>query len=400
MASYTTVYSAVSLIIDFVTANPGCSQDDVVAGVLPGMKVTGDYNVVFPLQSLLAANVVSGKTSGRKLQNLRINQSGGLPASSDGTVPKSAMEAAFKRFQEEKQAVIDRFTTQVNELQSSYEELKKEFAESKTAERIVRVELFRNEDDEPEVHEETFHKKFEDLLTLAKVRENIFMYGPTGSGKTFIAKQLARVLNLPFYFMSCTRGMSEGKLTGRRLPGSSKSGAWEYIPSEFVKAYEQGGVYLLDEIDAADDNVMLIVNTALANDQFAVPDRIGNEYVERHPDFVCIAAANTVGTGSDRQYSGRSKLDTAFLDRFGIGKLHIDYDPHIEAVLCPDGALREHYLRYRKAVMENRLERAVSTRFLQKAYKLFQEGWDVDKIDTALMLGWREDEINKVKSYR
>jgi hypothetical protein len=40
--------------------------------------------------------------------------------------------------------------------------------------------------------------------------------------------------------------------------------------------------------------------------------------------FVCIAAANTFGTGADRQYVGRNQLDESTLDRFRIGQIELD----------------------------------------------------------------------------
>lgn len=244
-----------------------------------------------------------------------------------------------------------------------------------------------------------FHAMFPKVLALAKARKNIFIYGPTGCGKTHLASQLAKVLGLSFGFVSCSAGMSEGKLEGRLLP-IGKGGAFEYIISEFIKAYEQGGVFLLDEIDAADPNVLLLINAALANGHVAVPNRPANPYATRHKDFICIAAANTVGTGADRQYSGRNKLDAATLDRFQIGKVMMDYDLNVEAELCPDSYLRTRLQRYRNNVRAHKLERAISTRFLKDAYEMKQlAGWTDSDIDTALFTGWREDEINKVKGH-
>jgi midasin (ATPase involved in ribosome maturation) len=242
-----------------------------------------------------------------------------------------------------------------------------------------------------------FHTKFERLLSLAKMRKNIFIYGPTGCGKSYVCSQLADALNLPFYFVSCTCGMSEGQLSGRLLP-VGKQGTFEYIIGEFVKAYEQGGVFLLDEIDAADPNVLLIINSALANGSMAVPNRPSKPYAKRHKDFICIAAANTIGTGADRLYPGRNKLDGSTLDRFAIGKVFMDYDEQVEKELCPDDELRVKLTGYRVKIRQHRMERAMSTRFMQDAYDMKTgDNWTHDMIDQAFFEGWREDERNKVK---
>lgn len=282
-----------------------------------------------------------------------------------------------------------------------------------------------------------FHKKFKLILDLARARKNIFLYGPTGLGKSHICKQLAQVLGLFFAFIQCTSGMSEGQLGGRLLPTEatpadviarfatmttmlletkaadtraqaeamaaemcSSGGAFRYVISEFVRLYETGGVFLLDEIDAADPNVLLLINAALANGRMAVPNRPENPYADKHPDFICIAAANTVGFGADRLYSGRNKLDAATLDRFQIGKIQLDYDESVDHHLCPDDALRTRLLKYRRAVLTHKLERAVSTRFMQDAHDMkSRAGWSDDEIDERLFSGWKQDEVDKVKKF-
>ena len=95
--------------------------------------------------------------------------------------------------------------------------------------------------------------------------------------------------------------MSEGQITGRLIP-TGDGGKFEYQRSQFVEFYEEGGVFLLDEIDAADANVFLVLNQALANGHLPVPNRIGSPQAMRHQDFVLIAAANTFGNGANRMY--------------------------------------------------------------------------------------------------
>lgn len=314
--------------------------------------------------------------------------------SGEPMVPRAALERALEGFKGKLEVAEEAVKT----ARQVAEAAKAEAAAAAGRERIVKVVVERPKKP-TQTFEETFHSKFEDILTLAKLRENIFLYGPMGSGKTFIGAQLARVLDLPFYFVSCSQGISDSVLTGMLYP-FGEMGRFEYAESEFLKAYENGGIYLIDEIDAADPNILLVLNSALAGDKLAVPKRKDKPYAKRHPDFVCIAAANTLGTGSDRMYSGRAKLDASTLDRFGIGKILINYDENVERHLCPDDVVRGHLTLYRKAIDAHRLERAVSSRFMEKAYKLSQAGWSLGRIDEAFFLGFREDEVNKIKSYR
>jgi MoxR-like ATPase len=299
---------------------------------------------------------------------------------------------------------INDLTTQLDtankKLAGIEDEHKKAVEKLASANSILEVRVTTNDTKKPVSYKGVFHHKFPKILALAKARKNIFLYGPTGLGKSHICKQLAEVLGMEFAFIQCTSGMSEGQLGGRLLP-VGKQGSFEYVVAEFVRIYENGGVFLLDEIDAADPNVLLLINAALANGKMAVPNRPAKPYAVRHKDFICVAAANTVGFGADRLYSGRNKLDAATLDRFQIGKVCLDYDESVDRVLCPDDALRTRLQRYRKAVLEHKLERAVSTRFMIDAYDMkTHHGFTEADIEEALFSGWKADEVNKVKNYR
>lgn len=300
---------------------------------------------------------------------------------------------AVVELEQEKAALLKKVSEVVKNAEEGIAKANKRAEEARG--QIVEVQIKEGKNTVRKV-EGVFHAKFKRILSLAKRRKNIFIYGPTGCGKTHVCQQVAEALNLPFYFVSCTSGMSESTLGGRLLP-TGNSGKFEYTISEFVKAYENGGVFLLDEMDAADPNVLLVINSALANKRMAVPNRPAKPYAIRHKNFVCIAAANTVGTGADRLYSGRNKLDAATLDRFAIGKVFMDYDPALETALCPDNELRELFLNYRDKVRTHRMERSMSTRFLQDAYEMKTEAeWTIEEIQEAFFEGWRDDEKNKV----
>jgi cobaltochelatase CobS len=87
-------------------------------------------------------------------------------------------------------------------------------------------------------------------------------------------------------------------------------------------------VILLDEIDASDPSAMLELNQALSNSKMSFPDGT----IDRHPDCVVIASANTWGFGGDANYVARYKADAASLDRFVT--VSWDYDPNFERALA------------------------------------------------------------------
>ena len=77
-------------------------------------------------------------------------------------------------------------------------------------------------------------------------------------------------------------------IIGRTLPDST--GNWTYKPSPFVVTYRDGGVHLFDEVDAADANLMVLINAPLANGHLSIP--FEDMIMKRHADTTIILAAN------------------------------------------------------------------------------------------------------------
>lgn len=205
--------------------------------------------------------------------------------------------------------------------------------------------------------------------------------------------------------------------------------------------YEGGGVHVLDELDAADPNLLLTVNTALANGYCNVPHRPDKPRAERHKDFVQIATANTVGRGADRMYVGRGQLDAATLDRFQIGMVEVTYDMGVEEMIAKahaaamNGRAKQVYdseaRRYVPAFAErgktkaeevaealaakgfdaletlwyvrdaiNRstgMRRVMSTRFVKDACVMMEKGgWTIKEVLEAFFCGWSAEEVAKM----
>jgi hypothetical protein len=237
---------------------------------------------------------------------------------------------------------------------------------------------------------------YDRVMQLAASRRNILLVGPAGCGKTFLAKLVADSLKLKFGSVSCTAGMSESHLLGRSIPDFHK-GLSRFQGTDFLDCYENGGVFLLDEIDAADPNLLLAINSAIANGYCNVPNRPDKPRAIRHKDFVMIATANTFGRGATRVYAGRNQLDDATLDRFRIGVIECTYEPAIEAVVCSDDALRNRLQTMRAKIEAAGLRRTLSTRFLEDAQIMVKEqGWTIEAVVETFLQGWTSDERTKV----
>jgi MoxR-like ATPase len=169
-------------------------------------------------------------------------------------------------------------------------------------------------------------------LHIIQANVPLALIGPAGTGKTTIARQIAEVLSeildreMPFGTMSMTAGTSTIAFNGRVNPISDV-----FIPSQFSQIFENGGVFLFDELDAADDNTLLKANQPLANRRFA-NDSTGVTLYQ-HEHCYLMAALNTMGTGANRAYGARVKQDAAALDRWAMGRVKVDLDEKLERTI-------------------------------------------------------------------
>jgi len=233
--------------------------------------------------------------------------------------------------------------------------------------------------------------EFERIVQLGSQRIPIMLVGPAGCGKTFIAEKLAESLDLPFYDQSCSEGVSESTFTGWLLPVDGK-GSFTYVPAPFITCYENGGVFLLDEVDASDANLMTFLNKAIANSSFMLPQRYKKPLVKKHKDFVVIAAANTFGHGADAQYVGRNALDAATLDRYRVGMVNMDYSDAVESALI-DSDVLAWGRKVRGCIKVNRLRRIMSTRVMLDLTKMTENcSWTKKEWEESYFADWTSEE--------
>lgn len=231
------------------------------------------------------------------------------------------------------------------------------------------------------------HEKFETVLKFVQADEPVFLTGPAGSGKNYLCKQVADTLGLPFYFSNAVT--QEYKITG------FTDAMGVFHESQFYKAFKNGGVFMLDEMDASIPEVLIILNAAIANRYFDFPAPIG--YVEAHKDFRVIAAGNTFGNGADYDYVGRNQLDAASLDRFA--QVRIDYDQRIE-YSCANGDedLLKFCRAFRKATQKAGIRTVVSCRAISRMAKLSQCMDAADLLDSCLIKSLETDDLNAIRN--
>ena len=282
--------------------------------------------------------------------------------------------------------------SQLSEIESKFDSVDDFLQELIDKSQIPRKVEINLNGDVLKMDDEHYHPKFDTIVKYAKMRSNVMLVGDSGSGKTFVAKQVADALDLTFGYISCSMGMQEAVLQGYQTVKG------DYISTDFLNIYENGGVFLLDEFDSCDANVLMVINSALANGSFSVPRRKNKPYAKRHKDCIVLVAGNTWGNGNgSRKFSGRGTIDGATLDRFL--KVYFDYDNSLERKLVGEHENAYNFLiELRELVKEKRLAtKIVSTRRFEDANMFLSNGETLEDFANQMCCDWTEQEKNIVE---
>ena len=208
-----------------------------------------------------------------------------------------------------------------------------------------------NSDGQTHQLDEVVCEDFEEILTYVSKGAPVYLYGAAGCGKSHTARQLADALGLPFY-------ESMQVMFAHDVKGYGDAGG-NYQATPFFKAFTEGGVFFLDEVDASAPEALVVLNTAIANRRFDFPI-VGN--VTAHPNFRVVAAGNTAMTGADLEYVARSVQDAATENRFSFFEMH--YDRRVELPVCAGGdeVLMDFITDLRQAIRAANIIKCVSYR--------------------------------------
>jgi cobaltochelatase CobS len=228
---------------------------------------------------------------------------------------------------------------------------------------------------------------------------NVYLPGPPGTGKSHLVEQVAQDLGVAFGVTSFSPMSTESKLLGFR------NAHGEYVSTVFRERYEFGGVMLLDELDNANPAIVAVLNGGLANNQMEFPDGV----VKRHPSFIAIATANTLGTGPTAEFAGRQRLDPATLNRFV--KIEIDTDETMEDAIVAGliGKVKaEKWLKQvrhvRAAVADLRIKHFVTMRDSINGAKLIAPGdgafKNLEALEVTCLGSLTEEQRDKIKKWK
>lgn len=262
------------------------------------------------------------------------------------------------------------------------EEQRKEYGIKEDRKKKEPEEQKVKETDEVAWDPDARHEKFELIKSLVSQDIPVYLHGPAGSGKNYTIQKIAEELELDFYFVNSIQ--ESYKITG------FIDGRGHYNETEFYKAFTEGGLFFLDEMDASIPEVLVLLNAAIANRYFSFP----NGQVEAHPDFRCIAAGNTIGSGADDMYTGRAVIDISSVDRFCI--VEFTYDKDVELSIAKGNIKLVNFVREcRRVSSENGMRMVFSYRAIEMVTKMEQVEIPLKTIlEIGVFKGMTPDEIN------
>ena len=168
------------------------------------------------------------------------------------------------------------------------------------------------------------HEKFELVLKCVSRGMNVALVGPTGSGKSILARQVAEALGK--FFSKTGQVIAPHDIMGYMRA----DGTYQSTPCR--EAIDAGGVHLFDEMDSYSPRALLAANGLVDSSSIGYfPD--APRWIDIS-DTTFIAAMNTWGAGATQEYTGRAVLDASTMRRFV--QIEIGYDAAIEEALAGD----------------------------------------------------------------
>ena len=227
------------------------------------------------------------------------------------------------------------------------------------------------------------------LLSDVLARNNSYLYGGAGTGKTFMANTLKKILDWNLVVINCNQFTSALELIG----GQTIDG---YQEGKVIRAYGnlnpdgspmgKGCVLLLDELPKIDPNTAGILNSALASvgefqdGEASTIQNAKGDVIQRGDCFI-MATGNSLLNTKDAEYEANFKQDLSLQDRFAGSTYEVFVNEQFEwnGILNQQWAFIFIYLtKLRKLIKDEGFtaKAFVSIRLmqsLQKTYNVYRQ---------------------------
>lgn len=215
----------------------------------------------------------------------------------------------------------------------------------------------------------------EDVIAWLSVgRDSLYLFGPTGCGKTSCLQQVMHALNYPVFELTGHSRLEFPDMVGHHTV-SNGSMHYEYGPLSL--AMKTGGLFLLNEIDLLDPSTAAGLNSVLDGYPLTIAEN-GGEIIYPHPMFRIAATANTNGASDHTGlYQGVLRQNMAFMDRFTLVECGYMNEEEELSLLAKFSAGNDSTTGIHEDVLRQMV------RFANAVRRLFL-GYDAEDMDAAI----------------
>ena len=197
------------------------------------------------------------------------------------------------------------------------------------------------------------------------IKSHILLVGPTGCGKSLLAKDFFAELNTPLLRINMSDGITEDQFIGTR---TLIDGEVVFQDGVLTMAADLGIPFLADEINGARENILMALNGLMDTGMLVIPDD-NNRVVKAKAGFMVIGTMNPPD-----DYAGVNEMNMATKNRFTYS-IPFDYlptDQEVKVVMQQTGFTDEEMVvnivnmanDLRRLKKDHQIESDTSTRML------------------------------------
>ena len=205
---------------------------------------------------------------------------------------------------------------------------------------------------------------FQKLLSDLKAYNNVYLYGGAGTGKTFVAEQMAKFLGWKYVEINCNQFTSPLELVGGQTIKGYQKGklemAWTNIMENDTKV--AGAVLCLDELPKLDPNTAGVLNAALAKTKQKGQGKTPIIYNGRGQEIklenmFVIGTGNTQLNDTSPEYEANFKQDLSLQDRFAGSTYEViaDYQSEYEVFMKGVTFIWLYLIKLREKILDRKL---------------------------------------------
>ncbi|MEM3916990.1 MAG: AAA family ATPase, partial [Candidatus Nitrosocaldus sp.] len=145
----------------------------------------------------------------------------------------------------------------------------------------------------------------------------VLIIGAKGTGKTTLVRKFAHMRNKDLYTINFSLRTRESHLIGMQ---TIHNGNVEFVEGLLIKSMKNGSILYLDELNAAEADVLLRLDEALDDRRQIVLKEAGGQIIKARDDWFVIATINPLS------HMGTKELPPQLLSRFPV-RIRMEYPP-------------------------------------------------------------------------